>query len=818
MRMFGPWPKGFGRLYYLFVSATIFASATVAVEALAQTLAGVDAERRDEAVRVAREGNFSEALATLTDLVAAYPDNRSLLHDHVTIVAWSGDHARVVAIAASLVPEDAPRYAQLAVAKSARDAQQFGLAASWYEAAIAADPNDADALIGRLLTAGDAFDSVNVHRLSEEFDSRGLDGTEVSLARAYAFNAIGESLSALSAYDSVLRGEPGHRDALRGKALTLRTLLLPAQALEVEAAHPGILTPEEIERLKADEAAINFRLTARTPYLPGTQYENRDRALTLIDERLGATTLSSSRRSLMLDRVVALNEANDAEAAVAVFESLPDRESLDQPYVLIAAAKSYQQLRQPEQALVLIDRAVALAPGNVDYQLARVYALLDLEQYDEAFELTQRLLSDLPRVRQVPGSNVVKGNDVWLRAELVAGITESYGDQLEAAQARFEAVLREAPNNSDFRHELANIYRWRGWLDRSLAEYQRVLTMEDEVLGAQLGFAHSRIDARDYREAAAVIHELTETHARDPGVIQLTERWRIHNERELFVWASSGESSGPISGSNNYTIDARWYTAPISYRYRALVTTHDGYGEFPEGESRRRRLGAGVEFRSPRFVATGIVTRSRSGGGDVGVAGDAAYRFSDYWSLNGNLEWNSDNVQLRAHRLGLEADRAALGALFAPHELASVGFGLERLDYSDNNAWQSLYADGRRRVVNRPRSKLDATGTIAFGRADTQNAPYFSPTSDRSFMLGLAHEFRLYRKYERGLTQTVSAGSGRYYQTGFPSGSIWSLQYRIDWSLSQRLGVGFGAERHGQFFDGLREHTTVGTVSVTGRF
>jgi biofilm PGA synthesis protein PgaA len=342
--------------------------------------------------------------------------------------------------------------------------------------------------------------------------------------------------------------------------------------------------------------------------------------------------------------------------------------------------------------------------------------------------------------------------------------------------------------------------------------------MEDEVLGAQLGFAHSRIDARDYPEAATAIEELSLMHARNPGVAQLTERWEIHKERELRISASSGESSGPISGSNNYTIDARWYSAPIAYRYRALVTTYDGYAEFPEGESRRRRLGAGMEFRSPRFVVTGVVSSSRSGGGEVGLAGESSYRVSDFWSLNAGLEWNSDNVQLRAHRQGLEADRAFVSARFAPNELASIGFGTERLDYSDDNTLQSLYADGPRRVVNRPRSKLDATGSIAFGSADSQTSPYFSPTSDRSFMLGLAHEFRLYRRFERGLTQTIGAGSGRYYQTGFPSGSIWSLTYRIDWSLSQKLWAGFGVERHGQFFDGAREHTTVGTVSVTGRF
>jgi biofilm PGA synthesis protein PgaA len=543
MRMLGPWSKGFDRLHYLVVFTAIFASAIAAGQARSQTLPTDDASRRDQAVIAARDGDYPEPLATLEHLVATYPEELSLLHDYVTVLAWSGSATEVVAIAESLDPEIAPRYALLAVAKSARDAQRFDLAASWYDAAIATDPTDRDALLGRLLTAGDAIDALAVQRLVENLDARGIDGTDVSLAKAYAFQNIGETLAALAVYDSVLENVPDHREALRGKALLLRSLLLPTQALELEDRHPGILTAEEIERLKADEAAIRFRLTARTPYLPGSQYEQRDRAIALIDERLDAATQPSSRRSLSLDRIVALNEANEAEAAVATFEALPDRDELEQPYVLIAVAKSYQQLRRPEEALALIDRAIVLAPDNVDYRLARVYALLDLERYDEALALAQDLSASLPRVQQVPGSNVVKGNDVWLRAELVAGIAESYGDQLAAAQARFEAVLSEAPNNSDFRHELANIYRWRGWLDRSLAEYQRVLTMEDEVLGAQLGFAHSRIDARDYPEAASAIEELTVMHARDPGVAQLNERWRIHNERELRISASSGESS-----------------------------------------------------------------------------------------------------------------------------------------------------------------------------------------------------------------------------------------------------------------------------------
>ena len=165
MRMLGPWPKGYGRTYYLVVVATFFVAAIVAVESRSDTLDDDDARRRDDAVSAAREGHYAESLTALEQLRDRYPQELSLLHDYVTILAWSENHTEVVAVAASLVPEDAPRFAQLAVAKSARDAQRFELAADWYDAAIAADPGDTDAFVGRLLTAGDAQDVPTVRRL-----------------------------------------------------------------------------------------------------------------------------------------------------------------------------------------------------------------------------------------------------------------------------------------------------------------------------------------------------------------------------------------------------------------------------------------------------------------------------------------------------------------------------------------------------------------------------------------------------------------------------------------------------------------------------
>lgn len=807
----------------LCLAAVLLGCTSISV-ARAQALSEADAARREAAVVAARNGDYAPALAALDALRAAYPDNAGLLDDQITVLAWSEDDAGVLDLAARLVPEATPRYTRLAVAKSARNLKRFELAADWYDAALADNPDDVDALTGRLMTAADANDRATVQSLIATIEPRiadlasgGDDALTLALARAYALRMIGDSLPALAAYNTILEAEPGQTGALRGKALVLRAMLLPTQALALAAEHPGVLSAAEIERLRADEAAIRLRLSTRTPYPAPAVYQGADRSIAAIDEALANATTDAARDSLMLDRVVALSDANEADAAIAQFEALPPTANRDQPYVLAAAARAYLQAERPRDALRLLERARELDPASLDVRFTLVDAYLDLERFDDAAALTSELIAVLPLSHRAEGSTVVKGNEDRLRAEILAGITDAYADRLDAAQSRFEALLREAPNNAEIRQELANVYRWRGWLDRSLEEYRQVLTTNDESLSAEVGLAHANLDAHEYAAVDMTLADVAQVYDRDPAVKELSERWSIHNKRELSVEAQSGDSSGPVAGANNYEVDVRWYTAPVAYRYRAVVATHDGYGEFPEGEARRRRIGAGIEYTAPRLTVEGMVTGSRSGS-ETGFAGRMDYRHSDFWSFGAGLELDSDAVQLRAPRLGIEADRGYVSASFAPNELASLSLGYDRMNYSDGNRLASLYADGRFRLVNRPRSKLDATGRLAFGHAETSNVPYFSPTRDRSLDVGIEHRLRLFHRYERRIVQIVGAGAGRYYQAGFGTGSTWSLRYRLDFTLSERLSIGIEADRLGQRFDGVREHSTVGLISLVSRF
>jgi biofilm PGA synthesis protein PgaA len=280
-------PKPVGQRFYVALLATALVAAVgFADHAAAQALSTDDAARRDEAVVAARDGDYVDAIATLETLGSRYPLNLALAHDRITVLAWSGDAIASVDLAEALNPVEAPRYAQIAVAKAARDVQRFEVAAEWYDAAVAQDPQDMDAQMGRVMTAGDAQDGTFVNAFIERNKTVARDNPELLLAEGYALRVIGDYLPALSIYDSFLETEPTHQEALRGQALILRSMLLPTQALALATRHPGILSEAEMERLRADEAAIHLRITARTPYPEESVYQGTDSSLEAIYEQI----------------------------------------------------------------------------------------------------------------------------------------------------------------------------------------------------------------------------------------------------------------------------------------------------------------------------------------------------------------------------------------------------------------------------------------------------------------------------------------------------------------------------------------------------
>lgn len=777
--------------------------------------------RRVEAIALARNGDTTEALRILGEMRRRQPHNEQLLFDETVILGWADRHAEAAENAAEIDPGAAPAYVAESVAKSLRNTRDYEGAVTWYRALLEQNPQNDDARAGLAMTYADSgqFDAA---RSSLLHSSGSRDGSPSSLRMqlvdAYILEREGRLMDALAVYQGVTEADPDNREALRGKALVLRSLLLPREALTLAWQHPGLLSTDEVLQLEADVAALQVRYGAKTSYPIERRFEGVDRALEQLDELLDRPDLDSeTQQRLRYDRVVALTDRMMMAEAIVEFEANATDPNVVPVYVLAAIGSAYLWERQPELARHYLELALARQPHNQDVKFRLFFAYTDLQQYDEAIELVEAMLADTPPTNQVPGSSVIKGSKAYVRAMILRGLASAYGDRLAESQERFEKLLADLPHNTDARQELASVYRWRGWIDRSLSEYSQVLAVEPDLVSARIGMTYTMLDNRDYAGAEQQLLDLQSRYGFEPAVHSLTERWRDYNRQEIRIESNFGESSGDTFGQDQYEISSAWYTRPMAYRYRAFLTTHDAQAEFPEGSAHRRRAGAGVEYRHKRWLATAAFSAERDGGG-AGIRGSLSYRLNDFVELGGRLETHSDSMPLRGYRVGINSDLVALDANYSRHESTALRSSLTYQDFSDGNTARSLFVGAEQRLVNRHHYKLTLLGELFAEDRKLDDVAYYSPRHVFTSMLGLRNDWLMFRRYDFSLSHSLTGYAGIYNQAGFDSATNWNAEYRFRADFNARWNGYVGLMRSGNVYDGTREYATFILAGLGGRF
>jgi biofilm PGA synthesis protein PgaA len=767
--------------------------------------------QHDLAITLARDGDHAEALEILARLRIEHPEDAQLLYDETVILTWADRDADAAANAADIDREEAPDYVLDAVAKAYGRTGRQAEAAAWYQALLDRDPQNVDARLGLAFSYVDADNIEAARVVLGEAPEAGTDQTRLTLAEADLFEREGRHIDALARYQAVLETSPGNAAALRGMALVLRELLLPRKALAIADQHPGILDKNEIAQLEADIAALEIREGSQAQYPEERRFEATDRALARLEALLAEPDVDQTvRQRLEYDRVVALADRGRTAEAVEAFEALDEAPDDLPVYVLERAATAYLDEHQPSKARPLLENAIERAPENLELNFRMFFVYADLRDFDKADSVAEKLLTEIAASRPAD-------DPAYLRARILVGLSRAYADRLGDAQQYFESLTAEIPHNTQIRGELANVYRWRGWVDRSLEQYGQILAVEPNFVAARVGETHTLLDAHEYDDVERALEELESRHGKENAVRTLARRWENHNRNEIYVETRFGESSGTTFGDEQYEINASWYSRPFNNRYRALVRTHDAFAEFPEGDAHRKRAGLGVDYAYARWRATATVSADRSGG-DAGIGLDARYRFSDQLTFGGRFETQSTDTPLRGYRVGVSSELLSVNTRYAPDEATSIGLTLSTQHLSDGNRARSLLLDGVRRILNRPSLKLAAIGEVYGSSRTRDDVAYFSPRHDSSWLAGFRTRWVTYRNHRLDFSQTLSLQAGRYDQAGYAAGGIWAADYRLSVALEQRWYVDMGARRQRGFYDGAGEYATWFIASLGGRF
>lgn len=775
--------------------------------------------RQDEAAYLARGGNYDEALAILADLRTEYPAKAGLLYDQVVILVWSGADSEALAVADELVMDNTPVWVAVAAGKAARNVQQFDLAIDWYTAGLRADPVNLDARLGLAMALADAGRAADARAALKQTAPSVQDSIPVLLTSAYLFQRENMYVPAVNEYDRVLQREPGQQEALRGKAYALQELLLPAEALKLARANPGLMSAADQVRLEGDALALELRRAIQVPdqVYP---YPAINLALAHIDERLAVEPPGSPlARQLRFDRVVGRTEALRTLEAIADYQAMLD-EGLELPaYVHYAAARSYLARERPEEALTALETAEQLAPKDLEIQIEKFYAYINLARYEDAINLADDLVAQLEPMNQEPNSRVATPNETRTRARLIAGMGRAYADQLEDAEQMIAQLLAEAPNNVAARYSLGNIYRYRGWEDRPIPEYNQVLTMAPELLPARASYAQAQIERQQYPQANTELRAMQPLHPGNKSVMDLNEEWLLYRSWQLLADVRWGDSTGDTFGSDQHEVNVWLFTEPIKDNFRLYARTFDNYAEFIDGTATRRRAAVGTEYRKGVWTARGEVNWNRTEGGDGGFAGRVDYRINDQWSAGGTLEINSYITQLRADRVGIESDVLAGDVRYVRDELYSAGAAIGVQRYDDGNTQLALAADTQLRFVNGFKYKLDGLANIGYNtNSDGDDTVYFAPERAVQANIGVTNIWQQYRRYDRALTHQLTALAGLVNQKNFGSDPIWTLLYELTWDINESVELVGGASRGRRVYDGDDEDQTFFNARLNVRF
>jgi biofilm PGA synthesis protein PgaA len=475
----------------------------------------------------------------------------------------------------------------------------------------------------------------------------------------------------------------------------------------------------------------------------------------------------------------------------------------------MAAADAYLYLRKPEIAREIYRQVLAMDPQHHNATVSLFFALVDLDEFGEALPLSTDLAQRYPAWRRYPDGRVAGPNAAKLEADLLTARGKAFADKLAIAQSELEDMLALAPGNDDIRIVLANVYRWRGWPRRSLAQFQIVQNQRPDDLDAKVGVANAQMELRRYRPVAKSVASLASEYPERTQVQKLVRDWELYQRPELYINWRVGESDGPQIGTDDFRIDSYLYSSPLDYNYRFFVHDHYARANLPEGQPENHRIGVGMEYSYRDYRITTELSGGAADNNDVGIGINGDWRVNDYLTLGAGYESNSNDVPLRAIGADINTERYGVSASYRWHESQQVSLAYNYYAFDDGNHRRAISGSLSRRVVNLPAYKLDAQLWLYASDNSLLGAPYFNPKTDTSVSLTLNNDWRVWRSYERSFHHSLGATIGSYWQEGFGTDGTWSLNYQHHWALSDAFNFSYGIARSRRVFDGAPEYENV---------
>lgn len=777
------------------------------------------ASRHALAVHLARQGKYSEAIALLAALRSTYPASQTFLNDYAAVLNWAGMHEEALRLLADIDTAHCPEYVLAALAASARHMRNFLIAENLYKLGQNRFPRSPDMAIGLALVFADQQKSQEALHILEPMLTSHRDNIGLYSALISAYELRREFTKALLIYDKWLAVAPHSKEAYRGWVNTIRATGAATLATALAMQHQDFFSPDEIQALTGDVAASHIRWGSLSPVTPAQRYKETDQALALLDGQLATATLAPAHRlRARFDRVVALHDRFRMPEVIEEHESLMAAGVEMPTYVLLSVANAYLHEEKPETARAVCLKILTEDKNNYRARTTLFYALADLNNFPEAFQVIDQLANEEPVWRWTTDGRIRHPNERKSATDARAAMARAYADELSVAQERLEEMVGHAPNSADIRQELATVYRWRGWPELAQHHYELALASEPTSTDAGVGYGYALLDRHNFAEVDAQLTRLLTVDADNRQVRNLASARGLLNMFRLLARVTSGRSDGDVGGSRDLEYETYLYAPAFHKNFRPFAHGFYSQADFQEGRGEYQRFGVGLRYAPQDMTFDTEISKSLGGEADMGLSLAGQWRITDQWRTSGRLESFSTRVPLRAYRQGIDGGLAECSLQYRPDELRHYQLTLQGLDFSDNNRRRSVSLSGYQRLWQNPRQKINLYASIYASTNSEQGTIYFNPEEDLAVNGTIEHDWLIHQRYERSMHQRLSFSLGQYEQAHFSGGQTLGFRLEHDWRLNRTCAFTYGLGRSRNMYDGDPEYRTFYFASLDWSF
>ncbi|WP_175747218.1 poly-beta-1,6 N-acetyl-D-glucosamine export porin PgaA [Burkholderia ambifaria] len=556
--------------------------------------------------------------------------------------------------------------------------------------------------------------------------------------------------------------------------------------------------------------------------------DNALRAADDLDQRMPATPeYTPVRTALAGDRTIALAARGDMTKAVKTFETIPpDAEiSID---ALAAVGDAYLYLSEPGKANAVYQRALNQATASptdratrgfqygartraIELREGLFWSYVDRARAADAKQVLDDMGKSLPPATEV--RNYGPGESDYLRYYRLRAQYLIFTGHADEGIAALEQLENEVPFNGEVRASHADAVSGQAHPRQAISMYRASLADHPDSVEMLAGLGRASLMADDYATAKSVDQTLDNTFP-DSGAVRSFKRDYKAYRSPIFTTDLSFEHGNSALADNSFTSDSYIYSQPFGDNWRVFSHTFFGHAQTDNGSLSRTRTGIGGDYRHGPLTVLGEVTRSFGGDGRTGGRGSIAYALNDYWTVSGGVDSNDNSLPWKAYAAHIWGRSANVSVVYRQNDRREVklSYGVSR--YSDSNLHQEITATATQRVYTAANQLVNVSLDLGTGSNTRRDAPYFSPGRDYAAAATVMHQLTLWKQGDMGLQQRISVSGGAYNERGFGTSALWSARLEHAWTFKHDITLSYGIEVSSHAYDGERERSETGFLSL----